>query len=202
MAAAALASAANGLNRKRGAQRAPDHQLNDLRIRHMIHGVGTDCSAVAEDRERRAKGAHFVHAMGDQDYCRAGTLEPFDHVTEPLHVAFRQRCGWLVEQQDPRVTADRAGNFYFLSRRQIESAHFRARIDRRDAQRLEPCVDNVVARPPAHHTERIERLLHKQEVLRDREVLYQRYFLERGADSELIGKPRFKARETTAKNQN
>ena len=120
---------ANWLGRKRGTQRAADHQFDDLGVRYIVHCVGADCSAVAKNREHRAKGTHLLHAMGDKDHRRAGTLEPFDHVAEPLHVAVGQRRGGLVEQQDAQVAADSAGDLYFLPRRQIESAHLRTGIN-------------------------------------------------------------------------
>ena len=52
-----------------------------------------------------------------------------------------------------------------------------------------------------YHAKSIKWLFHKHEVLRDREILDQRYFLERGTNSKVVGKLHPEPRNFLAKDR-
>ena len=190
-----------GLSRKSGAERAADHQFDDLGIRQFIHRVGADRPAIAKDRERRAKRTHL--AACDAEIRTTVVPERLSRsIMSPSHCTSRldERRRRLVQQQDARIAADRAGDLYFLPRRQIEW-RTSAQIDGGDAQRLQSCADHVIARPPPDHAECIERLFHQHEVLRDRQILHQGYFLKRRPDAERISMARNKASDLMAEDR-
>ena len=156
---------AQGTRRKRLPQRAPDHQAHDLVVAGRGHVDGPDVLAVAEDGGAVAQLAHLVHAVRDEDHRHALLAQPAHDGEDLLHLAPVERGGRLVEDQHPRLAAQRLGDLDQLPVGQREVAHRRPR-GRCRRTRARPEAGRLASHPPAvDQPQPGARLIAEEEVL-------------------------------------
>ena len=108
---------------------AANHQLDDLVARNIRGLVLANEPPVAEHRHLVGDLEQLVHLMGDVDDARALILERTDDPEQVLDLAFRQRRGWLIHDQDVGIVGDGLRDLDHLPVGDREVAHFRFRIE-------------------------------------------------------------------------
>ncbi len=151
---------------------AANHQLDDFVARNIRSLVLTNESPVAEDRHLVGDLEQLVHFVGDVDDARALGLERADDPEQVLDLAFRQRRGWLIHDQDVGIVRDGLGDLDHLPVGDREVAHFRFRIEG-NVEALEqlPCAPSHLLM--AHEAEGVQRLAADPDVLSDGHVIHQ-----------------------------
>ena len=81
----------------------PDHHLHEFADVGVRDVARTDIGAVAQHRDAIGDRKNLVEAMTDIDDADAALLEAADDVEQTRHVAFRQRRGRLVHDEDAGV---------------------------------------------------------------------------------------------------
>ena len=86
----------------------PDHHLHELGGVGVADVARADIGAVAQHRDAIGDGEDLVEAMADVDDPDAAPLEAAHDVEQARHVAFGQRRGRLVHDEDARIVRQRA----------------------------------------------------------------------------------------------
>ncbi len=108
---------------RRGRQRAPDHQCDELVLGHLRSRHRGDALPVA----------HHAHPVGDLhdldqpvrhvDDADALRLEPLEQAEQVADLVVGQRRGRLVEHEDLDLPRQRLGDLHELALRRAEVAH-------------------------------------------------------------------------------
>ena len=101
---------------------APDHQLDDLLLVPLALREGLDVAAVAEHRAGVGQRLDLVHAVRDVEERQALVAQLVEDRVDLLDVGAGQGRGRLVEDQEPRVAAQRLGDLDHLPARQGQVA--------------------------------------------------------------------------------
>ena len=104
---------------------APDHQPDDVVAGDVRGRVLADETAVAEHRHLIGDLEQFVHLVGDVDDALALGLEGADDLEEMLDLAFGQRRGRLVHDENVGIVGHSLGDLDHLPVGDGEIAHLR-----------------------------------------------------------------------------
>ena len=96
---------------KQFVETAANHEGGDLRIGRRIERTGPGQFAIAQDGVGIADLANLFQKMTDVDDRPAFGAEPANHVEEAGGIGLRERAGRFIEDEDPGIEDQGAGDF-------------------------------------------------------------------------------------------
>ena len=163
--------------------RPADHHSDDLRVVGVLDGTRGDVAAVAHDRDAVADMAEFLQAMGDVDERRPPVLEAANDAEELFDLAFRDRSGRFVEDENAWRLGKRLGDLDHLLLGGAEIAYPRVRGDV-DLEVAEHLGDALPGGTPVEPISPPERFIAEEDVFLDGHGRNQIEFLVDRADAE------------------
>jgi hypothetical protein len=122
-----------GLGRVDALDLAPEHQLDEPFLGHVLRPASTDGLARAEHRHPVAQRLDLGQPVGDEDRHAAGLREAADDAEQPLDLLGQQRRGGLVQEEDPRPADERLGDLEHLALGQAQVTNRAADVVMADA---------------------------------------------------------------------
>jgi hypothetical protein len=181
------AFAGRRLRRKDGAELAPDHQFDDLRVGFRSRWIGRDIGAIAEDRAVVGKLRDLVHAVGDVEERQSLLAQALQHDEHFGDICRRQRRSRLVENENARIAGERLGDLDHLPARQRQILDQRHRMNVGGAGPGERLLGDPPLRAPIDHSEAARRIA-DADVVGDRKIGNERQLLKDADDARAVGR--------------
>ena len=163
---------------------AADHQLDHLIVGLAALGEGLDVAAVPENRAIVGQFGNLVHAVGDVEDRQPLLPQHLQCLIDLGNVGGRQRRGRLVEDQHPRLAAERLGDLHHLAPRERQVLHQLVGMHIRAAGTLQQFFGAAALRAVIDQSE-LPRRIGDADIVRHRQVGHQRQFLEHADDAGL-----------------
>ena len=155
----------------------PDHHLHEFADVGVGDVARADIGAVAQHGDAIGDRENLVEAMADIDDPDAALLEAAHDVEQPRHVAFGQRRGRLVHDEDARVMRQRAQDLDALAVADGERADDLIGSEIVDFERVEQRLGFGAHRPPIDAARARLRRVAEKDVLGDAELGKQQQLL-------------------------
>src|SRR5690349_1149080 len=89
---------------------AANHHPDDITLAHLGELCATDSCAATQHHRPIADAKHFIHAVGDKDNCFLLRFPLRNQLEQAANLVAVEAGGRLVEDQYPRIEAERLEN--------------------------------------------------------------------------------------------
>src|SRR5439155_23594075 len=105
------------------------HALDQTMRVERFRLIGADGPAIAQHSDAVGKIEHFAELVGDVNHSAAAFAQPPQNPEQHFSLGIRERGGWLIEHENPRVARQRLGDLHEMLLADAEVADGNVRLE-------------------------------------------------------------------------